>query len=273
MNNNFTTDKKYRNSLYYRFPIKNIKSSENIDVIRYYDGNNCFQYFDFPITKADLNLLERINKYSKIKFRNINKDSNAFRIISSNFDVEITQEWDSPILYVKKKEFDTYVKEKSNDFRRLIKKHNIFSKQLTFKISNKKNKEDLWKDILYIDQSSWKREEQSDMMNLYYEHISCLSQINNSIIEIAYLQGEPIAYSLLYLFNGIYYAAKWGATQTGREYNAGIICLLNQIKRISNKEDMYLDLWGRNNKIYDRLKTNSIKRIYFTIKKNGSKKD
>lgn len=269
MKNNFTNDSNYRNSLYFRFFVKNIKSSNNLDIVRYYDGNNCFQFFDSDIDDNDIELLKKINKTSSIKFRNINKDSNIIKVLDKYFDIDITKEWDSPILEIKKNKYDEYIKSKSNDFRRLINKNNNYSKQLRFKHNNKV---ELWKDILRIDQDSWKKDEGSDMLNLYYEHISCLSQIKNSLIEIAYLNDKPVGYSLLYYYNGKYYAAKWGATDEGRKYNAGIICLFNQIKRINKKEDIYIDLWGRNNKIYDRMSTSSVKRVYFTIRRNGSKK-
>ncbi len=269
MKNNFSNDSKYRNSLYFRFLIKNIKSSDNLDIVKYFDGNNCFQYFDSDINDNDIELLRKINKTSDIKFRNINKESNLLTELNKYFDIEITKEWDSPIIELKKDEFDNYVNSKSNDFRRMINKNKEYSKKLKFKSNNKI---ELWKDILKIDQNSWKNKEGSDMINLYYEHISCLSQIKNSSIEVAYIDDEPVGYSLLYYYNGKYYAAKWGATDLGRKNNAGIICLLNQIKRLNKKNEIYIDLWGRENKIYDRIKTKSIKRVYFTIKKNGSQK-
>ncbi len=269
MINNFTSKKNYRDSLYLRFLNKNIKSSDNLDIIRYFDGNNCFQYFDININENDISFLKKINKTSNIKFRNINKDSNLIKVLSKYFNIEITNEWNSPILEIKKDKFNDYVKSKSNDFKRLIKKNDKLSKFLKFKHTNNT---ELWKDILYIDQNSWKNKEGSDMFSLYNEHISCMSQIKNSNIEVAYLNNEPVGYSLLYYDNGIYYAAKWGATDKGRSYNAGIICLLNQIKRINKQKDIYVDLWGRNNKIYDRISTSSIKRVYFVIRKNGIKK-
>jgi len=269
MKDNFTNDKSYRDSLYFRFFIRNIKSSDNFDIVRYYDGNNCFQYFDSEVNNKDIEFLKKINKTSSIKFRNINKESNLLKELNKYFNIEITKEWDSPILEINKGKFDEYINSKSYDFRRMINKNKEYSKVMKFKSSNKI---ELWKDVLRVDQNSWKNKEGSDMLNLYYEHISCLSQFKNSYIEVSYIDNAPVGYSLIYFYNGKYYAAKWGATEEGRKYNAGIICLLNQIKRITMKKDMYIDLWGRNNKIYDRMKTSSIKRVYFTIRKNGSKK-
>ena len=129
-----------------------------------------------------------------------------------------------------------------------------------------------FKDALKIDQDSWKYKEKSDMLSLDNEQIIYISLLKYCNLYVSYFDNKPIGYSLLIKYNGKYYAAKWGATDVGRTMNSGIICLLKQIKNISSKEDLFLDLWGRRNKIYDRMATNSIKRIYFSILKNGNKK-
>ena len=69
--NNFTNDNLYRNALYYRFYSKKIISLDTIDLVKYYDGINCFQYFDLIINDNDLIKLKQINKTKIIKFRYI----------------------------------------------------------------------------------------------------------------------------------------------------------------------------------------------------------
>ena len=123
-----------------------------------------------------------------------------------------------------------------------------------------------------MDQKSWKAREKSDMFNLDNEQIIYLSMLKYCDIVVAYKCNTPIGYSLLIQYNNKYYAAKWGATDDGRKLNAGIICLLTQIKKISSNKDLYLDLWGRRNKIYDRMATSYKKRLYFSIIKNDNKK-
>ena len=272
---NFTTQKEWRNSLYYRFFTKKIYSSDNIDIVNYYGEKTCFQYFDFALNENDFMLLDKLNKRNILKFRYINKDSNVYKKLNEKFNLKITDEWESPIIEIKRGMFNNYCDSKSKDFMRLLKKCNCLKKNINIKKGNKNNYLDLWKDILLIDQNSWKYKKQSDMMNLSYEHISYILMGYNKKIRpdllVAYIDKEPIAYSLLFFYNNKYYAVKWGATEKGRENNAGIICLLSQMKRLSNNEDLYIDLWGRNNKIYDRLRTSAVTRLYFMIEKNGNK--
>lgn len=272
MENNFTNDIIYRNSLYYRFNYKKIKSLKSIDLIRYYDGLNCFQYFDFNITEEDIQDLIKINKKNDIKFRYIDENSNIYKILSQRFIIKITDEWYSPIIEIKKNNFQDYVQSKSNNFKRLIKKCQLYNKQIKVVKSNKNNINNLFKDVLLVDQKSWKAREKSDMFNLDNEQIIYLSMLKYCDIVVAYKCNTPIGYSLLIQYNNKYYAAKWGATDDGRKLNAGIICLLIQIKKISSNKDLYLDLWGRRNKIYDRMATSYKKRLYFSIIKNDNKK-
>ncbi len=272
MENNFTNDIIYRNSLYYRFNYKKIKSLKSIDLIRYYDGLNCFQYFEFNITEEDIQDLIKINKKNDIKFRYIDENSNIYKILSQRFIIKKTDEWYSPIIEIKKNNFQDYVQSKSNNFKRLIKKCQLYNKQIKVVKSNKNNINNLFKDVLLVDQKSWKAREKSDMFNLDNEQIIYLSMLKYCDIVVAYKCNTPIGYSLLIQYNNKYYAAKWGATNDGRKLNAGIICLLTQIKKISSNKDLYLDLWGRRNKIYDRMATSYKKRLYFSIIKNDNKK-
>jgi len=272
MENNFTNDIIYRNSLYYRFNYKKIKSLKSIDLIRYYDGLNCFQYFEFNITEEDIQDLIKINKKNDIKFRYIDENSNIYKILSQRFIIKKTDEWYSPIIEIKKNNFQDYVQSKSNNFKRLIKKCQLYNKQIKVVKSNKNNINNLFKDVLLVDQKSWKAREKSDMFNLDNEQIIYLSMLKYCDIVVAYKCNTPIGYSLLIQYNNKYYAAKWGATDDGRKLNAGIICLLTQIKKISSNKDLYLDLWGRRNKIYDRMATSYKKRLYFSIIKNDNKK-
>jgi hypothetical protein len=267
---NFTSDKNYRLSLYYRFPVRNISSSDNIDIIRYYDGKNCFQYFDFHLNENDVFLINKINKNYAIKFRNINKNSKVFSYLNSKYNLKINCEWEAPFIKITKGNYKDYISSRSKNCKRLIKKCKKLSERLNI-VDSEDNVLELWKDILYIDQNSWKRKEKTDMLNMYYEHISLLSLKKFSYITVVYIENSPIAYSLLYKYDNIYYASKWGATDIGRKNNAGIIALLHQIEKISDEETLNIDLFGRNNQIYDLLKTNSIKRVYFEIIKNGSK--
>ncbi len=270
--NNFTNDNLYRNALYYRFYSKKIISLDTIDLVKYYDGINCFQYFDLIINDNDLIKLKQINKTKIIKFRYINKESIGFKTISKNFEIEIDDEWDAPIIQIKKDCFEEYLNSKSYNFRRLIKKCSNLEKKLKIVKSNKNNINKLFKDVLKIDQDSWKYKEKSDMLSLDNEQIIYVTLLKYCNLYISYFDNKPIGYSLLIKYNDKYYAAKWGATDFGRAMNSGIICLINQIKDISSKENLFLDLWGRRNKIYDRMATHSIKRIYFSILKNGNKK-
>ena len=271
MNCNFTNDKLYRFSLYYRFFGKDIKTLDNLDLIKYYDGLTCFQYFDCNITDNDINDLKKINKRNRISFRYINKDSVLFNSINKKFKVEICDEWKAPIIRIKKGEYIRYIESRSYNFRRMIKKCNQIKKEIKIVSSNSSNINELLKDVLIIDQNSWKYEEKSDMMNLKNEQIIYLSLLKYCKITVAYYNNKPIGYSLLLRYNHIYYAAKWGTTEIGRTMNAGIISLLEQIKSILKKEDLIIDLWGRRNKIYDRLATDTIDRVYFDIIKNGYK--
>lgn len=271
MINNFTSSINYRNSHYYRFSANKIITLNNLDLIRYYDGLNCFQFFDFELDLDDIQKLAKINKRNDIKFRNINLESNAYKTLNEKFNILITDEWEAPIVEIKKGCFDEYVQNKSSNFRRMIKKCNQYKNSLKIVTSNKNNIYSLLKDVLLVDQNSWKHKVQSDMLNLNNEHLIYLSLLDYCKLCVAYIDNYPVGYSLLVYYNNTYYSAKWGATEEGRKFNAGINCLFFQIKKIVKKEDLLLDLWGRRNIIYDRMATKTIKRVYFKIIKNGIK--
>ncbi len=276
--NNFTQEYVWRTSLYIRFKFKDISSTKNLDLVNYFDKLTCFQFFDSNINEDDLTFLKAKNKNEDIYFKYIDADANFLKIIKeSGFNVEVISLWEAGQLHIKKGKFSDYCSSKSNNFKRLIRKYLTKSKSLMFVSANSNNLFKLWKDILYIDQSSWKYEEESDMLNMDYEHLQyiflCLSNSYSVDILVAYIEDEPIAYSFLLKDKGIYYAVKWGATKIGRLQMGGICCLIKQIENISRTQDLYMDFWGRDNTIYDRLKTHSKERMNFMIRSKNENKN
>ncbi|MDD2435823.1 MAG: GNAT family N-acetyltransferase, partial [Bacilli bacterium] len=256
--------------LYMRFEHRNIYSTDNLDLVNYFDKLTCFRFFDANINDNDLNILNEKLKEQDIYFKYINNDSNILKQLKENgFNIKMINSWKSGQLYIPCGKFNDYCSKKSQNFRRLIKNYYKNSNNMKFVISTKEDMLSLWKDILYIDQLSWKYEEESDMLNMDYEHIQylflCLDNPNNIDITVAYLKNTPVAYSFLLKDNDIYYAVKWGATEMGRQHMGGICCLVNQIEKISSIKDLSIDFWGRNSEIYDKLKTHSINRVDFMI--------
>ena len=89
---------------------------------------------------------------------------------------------------------------------------------------------------------------------------------------VAFKDNEPLAYSLWFKANDdAWYAAKWGASDSGRVVNAGIKVLFNHINYILSKQNniLNLDLWGRRSQFYDMLKNSDIKRYHFEIRRQN----
>lgn len=274
--NNFTGNKDWRNSIYIRYDLDLIKSSDKLDFIKCKKTATAMQYFECQLADNDIKLIEELIKNNTLKFKYINKSSNFFKQIArwseaNNYKLIIEDEWDNPIIKIKKQKVSEYIKQKitNTHYRKYLRE----IKNFTYTKSNKNNILDLWKDVLYIDFNSWKKQEESDMKNLDREDLQyifyMLSKPSNTSLLVFYFDGEPVAYSL-YLKEektDLWYAAKWGASNIGREKNAGINCFFKHLELETEQKDICIDTWSRRNFFYEKLAEDNIKRVHIKIKR------
>ena len=161
-------------------------------------------------------------------------------------------------------------KNKNSQVRKNYKKYK--KSNINIETSNNDNILKLWTDVLYIDKNSWKNEEKSDMKSLDREDLQYIFYMLNNkdkiSLNVSYNNKIPTSYSLMFKENNNkWYAVKWGASFLGREKYHGIYCLYDHLIKLSDKQEINIDFWGRRSESYDYLKNNSLKRYHIILKK------
>lgn len=273
ISNNFTFHSDWINSLYARYDADKIICIGNLYFYKLAGIAKCCHFFDFNI---DDNLLEV--GLEKIRFSYIN-ELTYNRIIElvkdSQYSMKIIDNWDAPILKINDIE---YIETLKTRIKRNWKKYQNTQNKYAFKESDKNNILKLWKDVLFVDFNSWKRKKNSDMKSLDREDLQyvfyMIRNIDQISLKVIYDKDTPLAYSLMFKDNYRWYAVKWGASDEGRESDAGIKVLFSHIETLlSDNGPLYLDFWGRNNQFYDLLKNDSIKRYHLELELNNANKD
>lgn len=273
---NFTNDRTWRQIINFRYPTEKIFSSKNLDFVDREDFLECIQKFDMPSSAEDYSLIDILINIKEIKFKYLNSNSKFLKYIynkyTENFEICTDSEWKNPILKIKKGELSNYIQTKDENIKRDFKKFLKNSK--IYRIKNEMNQDfyELWQDILEIDQNSWKKESETDMFNLEYEHLQymffCLKNNDKYYIDVLYDDNKrPLGYSFIFEYDSVLYAAKWGATEDGRKINAGITCFFNQLNRINNHNDIILDTWSRCNMFFEKLSNFAIERKNLSIRR------
>ena len=171
--NNFTNDELWRKILYFRYPFEKVFSSKNLDFVDRDDFIECKQNFQINVNEEDLLLLEKLLEMKEVKFKYI--DENLYNLIkdkfSSKYIVNIDSKWENPIIKIEQNQLKEYIDSKNENIKRDYKKYHIEKESSLFYDEENNDFYDLWKNILFIDQSSWKKTEETDMMNLEYEHL------------------------------------------------------------------------------------------------------
>lgn len=275
--NNFTNDELWRKILYFRYPFEKVFSSKNLDFVDRDNFIECKQNFQIKVNEQDLLLLEKLLEMKEVKFKYMNE--NFYKLIkdkfSSKYTINIDSKWENPIIKIEQNQLKEYIDSKNENIKRDYKKYLVEKESSLFYDEENNDFYDLWKNILFIDQSSWKKTEETDMMNLEYEHLQymffCLKDAKYYVDIMCDKNKEPIGYSLMFEYDNILYAAKWGATDEGRKNKAGIVCFFRQLERLSKNRNIVIDTWSRNNLFFEKISNEGIARINLTLRrKNGN---
>lgn len=273
--NNFTNDELWRKILYFRYPFEKVFSSKNLDFVDRDDFIECKQNFQINVNEEDLLLLEKLLEMKEVKFKYMNE--NFYKLIkdkfSSKYTVNIDSKWENPIIKIEQNQLKEYIDSKNENIKRDYKKYLAEKESSLFYDDENNDFYDLWKNILFIDQSSWKKTEETDMMNLEYEHLQymffCLKDAKYYVDIMCDKNKEPIGYSLMFEYDNILYAAKWGATDEGRKNKAGIVCFFRQLERLSKNRNIVIDTWSRNNLFFEKISNEGIARINLTLRRKN----
>ena len=258
-----------------RYDINNVVTLDNIDFLIKDQEIVCLQFFSIDFSPNLLKLLKStITNGKKIVFKYIDLTDEQLILLKNwcnknMLQFAINDEWDAPLLSIKE-HLDSYLKTKSSLIKRDYFKYKN-DKELTYKIFD--GNLDLWTNVLTIDKKSWKGKDKCDMKSLDREDLQyvfyLMSKPDQSSLMVAIKDDEPLAYSLWFRAdNDRWFAAKWGASDNGRKYNAGIKVLFNHINNVLNLQNhnLYLDFWGRRSQFYDMLKNKDVKRYHFEIR-------
>ena len=275
--NNFTYDKLWRKIIYFRYPFEKIFSSKNLDFVDRDDFIECKQNFQIKANEEDLLLLDKLLEMKEVKFKYV--DVNFFKLLEDKFshkyNIEIDSKWQNPIIKIEQNKLKQHIDYKNENIKRDYKKYLLVKESSLFYDEESLDFYDLWKNILSIDQNSWKKTEETDMMNLEYEHLQymffCLKDVKYYIDIMCNSNKEPIGYSFMFEYDNVIYAAKWGATDEGRRNKAGIVCFFRQLERLSKNINVVIDTWSRNNIFFEKVSNDSVARINLTLRrKNGN---
>lgn len=277
---NFSKSEIWNNSLFIRYPIEKIFKLGNL----YYflDGDTliCQSFFNLGLEKKDLDEIKKvIFESKKVRFSYIDdvKDLKALNKLSkdNNFVYEVIDSWEAPRLFLDQNPSSYLENYCGLQIKKNYKKYLNVKKE--YKIINSENNDvlKLWSDVLKIDTNSWKKLESSDMKSLNREDLQyfpflLLDKENSNLVVIYDKKDTPLAYSLMFKNNDMWYAVKWGASFQGRKEYAGFYALFNHLEYIYSKDKtIRLDFWGRRNKTYDSLKNDSVNRNHIKIYKEN----
>ncbi len=256
-------------------------------------------YFDLPnnIKSFFSNIAHLVSQFEytfKFKYLNLQDEYESFEdyfkesfldtaINISSLKVIIEDEWLSPILeLLPNLNLNDYFINCSKRFQRTFKKIQQ-SNFLYYKDNRQYDFNNLWLDVLLIDQNSWKKDQNSDMESLEREdlqyYIPLIEDPFNNRLLVAYDNNtkKPIAYTIMLRssVNGTWYNAKWGCKDSFRKTHCGIQCLVQHISSLYDEYQEYgnfdkkfiIDFWGRRNPLYEQI-ANKFKRRAHIILSN-----
>jgi len=273
--NNFTNDKSWRQVLGFRYPFEKIFSSKNLDFVDRDDFIECKQNFQININEEDLLLIDKLLGKKEVKFKYVNEDFYKFLKdkFSFKYIINIDSEWENPIIEIEQNKLKQYIDNKNENIKRDYKKYLLEKESSIFYDEESNDFYDLWKNILTIDQNSWKKTEETDMMNLEYEHLQymffCLKDAKYYVDIMCNKNKEPIGYSFMFEYDNVLYAAKWGATNEGRKNKAGIVCFFRQLERLNKNRSIVIDSWSRNNMFFEKISNGGVVRMNLTLRRKN----
>lgn len=273
--NNFTTSKIWKQSNKIRYDISNIVTLDNVDFLIRENQILCLQFFSINFSENLLKLIKSSivnDKKVVFKYIDLSKDQLEFLKTWCNenkLQLIINDQWKAPTLSINES-LSVYIKSKCELLKRDYVKY-VNDDTLEYKIFN--GNLDLWTSVLSIDKKSWKGKDKCDMKSLDREDLQyvfyLISEQSKSSLMVAFKDKDPLAYSLWFKAdNDTWFAVKWGASDNGRIYNAGIKVLFNHMNHILNDQNnnLKLDFWGRRSQFYDMLKNGEVNRYHFEIR-------
>ena len=277
--NNFTFSNMWLNSIKKRYmPSQIIKIGKlyfaNIDGIY-----KCQHFFNFNISDDEFQIIKKfINNGKVLRFSYVDKPLfNKIKKYCDNNNVSliVLDEWNAPKLKLSDISIKDYLMNMcGTQTIRNYKKYRKTIDGYQYIDSSFGNVDKLWKDTLYIDTHSWKAREHSDMYSLNREDIQyelfLKQNRNESFLNVIYKEEIPLAYSLMFknFSDNKWYAVKWGASDVGRKYYAGLFCLYNSLEKVTkNKKNLIMDFWGRRSSTYDLLKNYDEKRYHILLER------
>lgn len=271
--NNFTMHSDWIFGMYTRYNPNAIICIADLYFVKTSDCIECASFFDFDITEKLF-----ASKFKKIKFKYINENTyKKIKDLAKNYGytTKIIDCWDAPCLHI---DNIGYINTLSYRIRRNWVKYKKTKSEYIIKNSDTDNLLKLWQDVLYVDANSWKYRAKSDMKSLNREDLQYIFYMMNNneniSLQVIYLHNEPLAYSLMFKNGAQWFAVKWGASDNGRNHDAGIKVLFSHLEDLLSKEDtLNIDFWGRRNIFYDLLKNNSIKRYHLELELNNANKN
>ncbi len=277
---NFTFSRYWKEAIYLRYPESDILKLNSLLFAKVGAEYRCHHFFKFHLDLQDYNeILNQINNGIKLRFNYVDESLyNALKNWSEKEkkSLKIIDSWDSPKLKLNSSIEDHLLFNCGKQTTRNYKKYKKNSFNFQYLDSKNFSPEILWKDVLLIDVNSWKFRENSDMKSLNREDLQyqqfLINERENTFLNVLYQDNIPLAYSLFFR-NSVtkqWYAVKWGASDLGRKYYAGLFCLYNHLEKLEKIEQRIdLDFWGRRNATYDLLKNYSEKRYHILISKEG----
>ena len=273
--NNFTTSKIWKQSNKIRYDISNIVTLDNVDFLIRENEILCLQFFSINFSENLLKLIKSsIVNGKKVVFKYIDLTKDQIEFLKNwcnenKLQLIKNDQWEAPTLSVNEP-LNVYIKSKCELLKRDYIKY-VNDDVLEYKIFN--GNLDLWTSVLSIDKKSWKGKDKCDMKSLDREDLQyifyLMSEPSKSSLMVALKDKEPLAYSLWFKAdNDTWFAVKWGASDNGRIYNAGIKVLFNHMNYILNSQNnnLKLDFWGRRSQFYDMLKNGEVDRYHFEIR-------
>lgn len=276
---NFTCSQVWKNSVIIRYDLDTIIECDGLIFIKRENIIECLSYFDLELSSSHLNFIDKhIINNDLLKFKYINEESQGAKLLTeyvknNGLEMDVIIRWNAPCLkIVPEYPLAAYFDNCTSRLKRTKKKIEfLYSIAVTFKTSIENDVLTLWCDVLRIDHNSWKKKEKSDMKSLDREDLQYVFLLQSEGIEtflvVVYRSGIPTAYSLMIKSpdSGIWYAAKWGASEEGRKMYDGINCLLYHLELLdydakSRNDVLNVDFWGRNNSFYTQIENYSMRR-------------
>lgn len=269
---NFTYSEKWIKGIQLRYAEADLLVIKDCYFVKTADGYRFCHFFE--IEKAVINSLANlINNNQQIEFRYVNEASYQLLknyALINRFNCKINDIWEAPQLLTNKFVGDYIEHVDSKQLKKNYKQYLLNASAYDFVIANPTNVEQLWLDVKKIDNYSWKKRENSDMISLAREDLQYYPALIDGKFDLVvmYKNQLPLAYSLAVNDNGLVYMIKWGASDEGRKHNAGFYALFYHLNLLG--KNTLIDFWGRRSATYSRLANRFENRYNVVLEKGDS---